>query len=73
MIEAGRVILPNRTSTGLKHFTDECEEFPNGEFDDVVDSMSQFLLNEKGKATGDYKSIKHVTEKRHMQENIKNI
>jgi hypothetical protein len=22
---------------------DECEEFPNGEFDDMVDSMSQAL------------------------------
>ena len=26
----------------------------------MVDSMSQFLLNEKGKPTGDYKSIKHI-------------
>ncbi|MBE0572981.1 MAG: phage terminase large subunit [Ignavibacteriaceae bacterium] len=58
-IEAGRIILP-QNKYWLKSFTDECEEFPNGEFDDVVDSMSQFLLNEKGKPTGDYKSIKHI-------------
>ena len=66
LIEAGRVVLPNDkhpsgSRTGwLKSFTDECEEFPNGEYDDAVDSMSQFLLNEKGKPTGDYKSIKHI-------------
>ena len=59
LIEAGRIILP-KEKYWLKIFTDECEEFPNGEFDDVVDSMSQFLLNEKGKPAGDYKSIKHL-------------
>jgi predicted phage terminase large subunit-like protein len=59
LIEAGRIVLPNN-KLWLKSFTDECEEFPNGEFDDVVDSMSQFLLNEKAKPTGDYKSIKHI-------------
>lgn len=66
LIEAGRIVLPSgkhpsESRTGwLKSFTDECEEFPNGEFDDAVDSMSQFLLNEKGKPSGDYKSIKHL-------------
>ncbi|MBL1123406.1 MAG: hypothetical protein D8M26_10985 [Ignavibacteriae bacterium] len=59
LIEAGRIVLPTN-KYWLKSFTDECEEFPNGEFDDAVDSMSQFLLNEKGKPTGDYKSIKHI-------------
>lgn len=59
LIEAGRVVLPIN-KFWLKDFTDECEEFPNGEFDDVVDSMSQFLLNEKGKTAGDIKSIKHI-------------
>ena len=62
LIEAGRVILPTNKHW-LKNFTDECEEFPNGEFDDVVDSMSQFLLDEKGKASGDYKSITHLPRK----------
>ena len=59
LIEAGRIVIPTNKHW-LKNFTDECEEFPNGEFDDVVDSMSQFLLNEKGKPAGDYKSIKHI-------------
>lgn len=59
LIEVGRIVLPSN-KYWLKSFTDECEEFPNGEFDDVVDSMSQFLLNEKGKPAGDYKSIKHI-------------
>ena len=43
----------------LKDFTDECEEFPNGEYDDVVDSVSQFLLNVKSGNAGDYKGMKH--------------
>jgi predicted phage terminase large subunit-like protein len=59
LIEAGRIVLPTN-KYWLKNFTDECEEFPNGEYDDIVDSMSQFLLNEKTKPSGDYKSIKHI-------------
>lgn len=59
LIEAGRIVLPSNKHW-LKSFTDECEEFPNGEFDDVVDSMSQFLLNEKTKPSGDYRNIKHI-------------
>ena len=58
LIEAGRILLPT-AKHWLKDFTDECEEFPNGEFDDVVDSVSQFLLNQKGSATADLTSIKH--------------
>ncbi|MBL1123891.1 MAG: hypothetical protein D8M26_13535 [Ignavibacteriae bacterium] len=66
LIEAGRIVLPSNnhpteSRTGwLKSFMDECEEFPNGEYDDVVDSMSQFLLNEKTKSSGDYRNIKHI-------------
>lgn len=66
LIEAGRVFLPKekyppegRTSW-LKDFIDECSDFPNGEFDDVVDSMSQFLLNVKGTNAGDYKGMVHI-------------
>ena len=59
LIEAGRIVLPSNKHW-LKSFTDECEEFPNGEFDDAVDSMSQFLLNEKTKSSGDYRNIKHI-------------
>ncbi len=58
IIEAGRVILP-KDKHWLKDFTDEIEEFPNGEFDDIVDSVSQFLLQQKGNDTADLTSIKH--------------
>ena len=66
LIEAGRVYLPkekhppDRRTSWIKDFTDECEDFPNGEYDDVVDSLSQFLLNVKGTSNADYKGIRHV-------------
>ncbi len=58
LIEAGRVFLPPN-KIWVKDFTDECEEFPNGEYDDVVDTVSQFLMNQKANAPADIKSIKH--------------
>jgi len=58
VIEAGNIYLP-RKAHWLKTFTDECEEFPNGEFDDIVDTVSQLLNNERGKQEGDYKGIIH--------------
>ena len=67
LIEAGRVFLP-KEKNWLKDFTDECEEFPNGEYDDVVDSVSQFLLNVKTANAGDYKGMKHVKEARWQME-----
>ncbi len=39
LIEAGKVYLPEG-EVWVKDFIDECEEFPDGEFDDAVDSMS---------------------------------
>ncbi|MBK6914042.1 MAG: phage terminase large subunit [Ignavibacteriales bacterium] len=42
LIEAGRVKLPVGESW-VKDLVNECEDFPDGEFDDVVDSVSQFL------------------------------
>lgn len=42
LIEAGKVLLPNDAGW-TKHLVLECGDFPNGEFDDVVDSVSQFL------------------------------
>ncbi len=63
LIEAGRVFLP-KDKFWIKDFTDECEDFPNGEYDDAVDSLSQFLLNVKGTNKGDYKGIKHVKRQR---------
>jgi len=58
LIEAGKVMLP-KNKHWLKTFTDESEEFPNGEFDDIVDTVSQFLMNQKSSSPADLKSIKH--------------
>ena len=41
-IEAGQVILPE-SAPWLDEFKDEIMAFPNGRFDDQVDSLSQFL------------------------------
>jgi predicted phage terminase large subunit-like protein len=59
LIEAGRVFLPEG-KVWLKEFIEECENFPNGEYDDVVDSVSQFLLNVKSRGVADYKGMVHV-------------
>ena len=42
LIEAGKVKLPINENW-VKELVNECEDFPDGEFDDVVDSVSQFL------------------------------
>lgn len=42
VIETGKVSLYNQAEW-LKDFLAECEDFPNCEFDDQIDSMSQFL------------------------------
>ena len=66
LIEAGKVYLPENSPNGgagagwLKEFLDEMEEFPNGEFDDVVDSVSQFLNAMKLKGNADYKEMIHL-------------
>ena len=59
LIEAGKVFLPQNRHW-LSEFINECEEFPNGEFDDVVDSVSQFLNNVKTSGHSDYKGIVHL-------------
>ena len=41
-IEAGQVILPE-SAPWLDEFKAEIMAFPNGRFDDQVDSLSQFL------------------------------
>jgi predicted phage terminase large subunit-like protein len=44
IIEAGKVTLyTKQDAMQINLFLDECEEFPNGEHDDMVDSMSQAL------------------------------
>jgi predicted phage terminase large subunit-like protein len=42
-IEAGRVLIP-REAPWLADFRHEIVHFPNGKYDDQVDSLSQFLL-----------------------------
>jgi len=42
IIESGNVYI-NEKAEWKKVFTDECEQFPNGQFDDQVDSITQFL------------------------------
>ncbi|MBE0551264.1 MAG: phage terminase large subunit, partial [Ignavibacterium sp.] len=59
IIEAGKVYLP-KDAHWLKGFLDEMEEFPNGEFDDTVDSVSQFLNAMKVTKTPDLKDIVHL-------------
>ena len=43
MIEAGRVFFP-KNAPGIAEFMAEILAFPNGKFDDQVDSMTQFLI-----------------------------
>ena len=44
IIEAGKVCIYTQMDVALINtFLSECEDFPNGEFDDMVDSMSQAL------------------------------
>lgn len=45
LIESGKVRLPIGSSdnNSIEDFINECEDFPSGEFDDIVDSMTQFL------------------------------
>lgn len=59
LIEAGKVYLP-KDAHWLKGFLDEMEEFPNGEFDDTVDSVTQFLNAMKVTRTPDLKEIVHL-------------
>ena len=59
LIESGKVYLP-KEAHWLKGFLDEMEEFPNGEFDDTVDSVSQFLNAMKVTKAPDLKEMVHL-------------
>ena len=59
LIEAGKVLLPTEAAW-LNDCIIECEDFPDGEFDDVVDSISQFLNYAKGSGRISKEPIKHV-------------
>lgn len=69
LIECGRLFLLEDASTSLSMtIMNECEEFPNGEFDDIVDSISQFLNEAKIVSAGNVESIKHIPRKRSLRE-----
>ncbi len=59
LIEAGKVYLP-KDEAWVKDLLTECEDFPDGEFDDVVDSISQFLNYAKGNGRVSKEPIIHV-------------
>lgn len=59
LIEAGKVYLP-KEAAWVNDCITECEDFPDGEFDDVVDSISQFLNYAKGKGSVSKEPIIHV-------------
>ena len=61
LIEAGKVYLPN-DAEWVNTLKTECEDFPDGEFDDIVDSISQFLNHVKGKKSLSKEPITHVSE-----------
>jgi predicted phage terminase large subunit-like protein len=60
LIEAGKVNLP-KEAAWLNDCITECEDFPDGEFDDVVDSISQFLNYAKGSGRISKEPIRHVS------------
>ena len=70
LIEAGKIFLPQNRHW-LSEFINECEEFPNGEFDDVVDSVSQFLNNVKTGGHFDYKGMVHVKREEVKSQRLK--
>jgi predicted phage terminase large subunit-like protein len=57
-IEAGHVFLP-KSATWLEEFKAEMLVFPNGKFDDQVDSVSQFLAWAEDKKRNGARSGRH--------------
>jgi predicted phage terminase large subunit-like protein len=57
-IESGNVYLPEEAEW-LVDFLNECSSFPNGQHDDMVDSMSQALI----RMINDYKIQEPVSNK----------
>jgi predicted phage terminase large subunit-like protein len=57
LIEQGKVYLVENQSW-LKDFMDECEEYPNVEFDDQIDIMAKFLNEAKEKISERIPQIK---------------
>ena len=56
LLEAGRIKLPDRYEFN-EAIINEFEEFPNGEFDDVIDSVTQAINENKEFSKANYKII----------------
>ncbi len=54
LLESGRIKLPDKYEFN-DTIINEFEEFPNGEFDDIVDSVTQAINENKENGTIDYK------------------
>ena len=54
LLESGRIKLPEKYEFN-EEIINEFEEFPNGEFDDIVDSVTQAINENKENGTIDYK------------------
>ncbi|MDQ7818180.1 MAG: phage terminase large subunit [Melioribacteraceae bacterium] len=72
LIEAGKVYLP-KDKYWLKEFVNECEDFPNGEYDDAVDTLSQFLNSVKEDSIPNLGSIIHIPRKFTIKNKLKRI
>ncbi|MFA5805560.1 MAG: phage terminase large subunit [Melioribacteraceae bacterium] len=70
LIESGKVFLPSTEPPlspfdkggNIKELIDELSEFPNSEFDDIVDSVTQFL-NYAKTLTTEFEKLIHITRK----------
>lgn len=69
ILESGRVFIPF-SAEWVEGFLSECEDFPNGEYDDQVDIMSKYL-NEKKSRAADYDEYKITVVKRSEIKNTK--
>lgn len=70
LIESGKVLLPSTEPPlspfvkggDIKELIDELSEFPNSEFDDIVDSVTQFL-NYAKTLTTEFEKLIHVSRR----------
>lgn len=72
LIEAGKVYLP-KDKYWVKEFVNECEDFPNSEYDDAVDTLSQFLNSVKEDAMPNISSIIHIPRRFTIRNKLKRI
>lgn len=72
LIEAGKVYLP-KDKYWVKEFVNECEDFPNSEYDDAVDTLSQFLNSVKEDTMPNLSSIIHIPRRFTIRNKLKRI